>query len=53
GSHINFRHNWARADTGMPSMIKTTKTNSPSHTIIEAIHGSSVIYTTIKKLRPK
>lgn len=48
GFHINLRNNWARADTGIPAIVKTTKTKAPSHTIIGAIHASSVIHVAIK-----
>lgn len=53
GFHINLRNNWARADTEIPAIVKTTKTKTPSHTIIEAIHASSVINVAIKKPPPK
>lgn len=51
--HINLRNNWARADTGIPAIVKTTKTKTPSQTIIGAIHVSSVIHEAIKKPPPK
>ncbi|KAG1376531.1 hypothetical protein G6F61_007518 [Rhizopus arrhizus] len=53
GFHINLRNNWARADTGTPAIVKTTKTKTPSHTIIGAIHASGVIHVAIKKPPPK
>lgn len=53
GFHINLRNNWARADIEIPAIVKTTKTKTPSHTIIGAIHASSVIHVAIKKPPPK
>lgn len=47
--HLNLRNHWARADTGTPAIVKTTKTKAPSHMIIGAIHASSVIHVQIKK----
>lgn len=49
GFHINLRNDWARSDIGTPAIVKIPKTKAPSHTIIGAIHASSVIHVTIKK----
>ncbi|KAI7897977.1 uncharacterized protein BX663DRAFT_462724, partial [Cokeromyces recurvatus] len=49
GFHINLRNNWARTDTRIPAIVKTTKTKTPSHTIIGAIQASSFIHVAIKK----
>ncbi|KAG1050346.1 hypothetical protein G6F43_007369 [Rhizopus delemar] len=52
GFHINLRNN-CKADTGTPVVVKTTKTKTPSYTIIGAIHASSIIHVAIKKPPPK
>jgi hypothetical protein len=48
-----MRNNWVRSDTETHATVKTTKTKAPSHTIIGAIHASSVIHVVIKKPPPK
>lgn len=53
GFHINMRNNWARSTVGTPAIVKTPRTRSPSHTIIGAIHCSSVIHVSLKKPPPK
>lgn len=53
GFHINLRNNWVRADTRTPAIVKKTKKKTSSHTIIGAIHASSVIHVAIKKPPPK
>lgn len=47
--NINMRNNWARSAVGTPAFVKLKKTRSPSHTIIGAIHSSSVIHVALKK----
>jgi hypothetical protein len=53
GFHINMRNNWARSDLGTPAKVTIPKTRSPSHTIIGAIHSSSIMHVTLKKPPPK
>lgn len=53
GFHINLRNNWARSAVGTPAKVIIPKTKSPSHTIIGAIHSSSVIHVVLKKPPPK
>lgn len=53
GSHINFINSWARADAKTPSIVKTTKTKTLSHTITDAIHTSSVHSWNGKKAQTK
>lgn len=48
-----MRNNWARADTGIPAIVKTTKTKTSSCTIIGAINASSAIHVAIKNPPPK
>lgn len=47
--HINMRDNWARLAVGTPAPVETDKARTPSHTIIGAIHCTSVIYVSMKK----
>lgn len=49
GFNINMRNNWARSTVGTPAIVEIEKTRSPSHTIIGAIHYSSVIHVAMKK----
>ena len=53
GFSINMRNSWARSTIGTPAIVELEKNRSPSHTIIGAIHSSSVIHVTMKKPRPK
>jgi hypothetical protein len=50
GFNINMRSNWARSTIGTPAFVELDKARAPpSHTIIGAIHSSSVIYVAMKK----
>ena len=49
GFNINMRSNWARSAIGTPAFVELEKTRAPSHTIIGAIHSSSVIHVAMKK----
>jgi hypothetical protein len=53
GFNINMRNNWARPAVGTPARVETEKTRSPSHTIMGAIHCTSVIHGVMDKLPPK
>lgn len=53
GFDINMRNNWARSAVGTPAQVEIEKTRSPSHTIIGAIHCTSVIHVVMKKLPSK
>lgn len=44
GFNINMRNNWARSAVGTTARVDNPKTRVPSHTIIGAIHSSSVIH---------
>lgn len=48
-----MRNNWASFAVGTPAKAIISKTKSPSHTIIDAIHSSSVIHVVLKKPPPK
>lgn len=43
----------ARSAVGTPARVETPKTRVPSHTIIGAIHSSSVIHVVMKKPPPR
>ncbi|KAG1169111.1 hypothetical protein G6F36_012123 [Rhizopus arrhizus] len=47
--HINMRFNYGRSAAGTRAHVKTEKTRSPSHTIIGAIHSSSVLFVQLRK----
>lgn len=53
GFNINMRNSWARSTIGAPAIVEIEKIRSPSHTIIGAIHSSSVIHVAIKKPPPR
>jgi transposase len=53
GFNINMRNNWARSAVGTPAPVEIEKTRSPSHTIIGAIHCTSVLHVVMKKPPPK
>jgi transposase len=53
GFNINMRSNWARSAIGIPAFVELEKTLAPSHTIIGAIHSSSVIHVAMKKPPPR
>ncbi|CEG73043.1 hypothetical protein RMATCC62417_08501 [Rhizopus microsporus] len=44
-----MRNNWARSGVGTPAQVEIEKNRSPSHTIIGAIHCTSVIHVVMKK----
>jgi hypothetical protein len=56
-SHANASAGWMFKGTNIstltPAIVKTTKTKTPSYTIIGAIHASSIIHVAIKKPPPK
>jgi transposase len=52
GFHINMRNNWARSKKGSPAIVKRPKTRAITHTIIGAIHSSSVVHVVMKKPPP-
>ncbi|KAG1396024.1 hypothetical protein G6F60_009883 [Rhizopus arrhizus] len=52
GFNINMRSNWARSTIGTPAFVELDKARAPSHTIIGAIHSSSVIHVAMKKTPP-
>jgi hypothetical protein len=52
GFNINMRSNWARSAIGTPAFVELEKTRAPSHTIIGAIHSSSVIHVAMKNPPP-
>lgn len=49
GFNINMRNNWARSVVGAPAQVEVEKVRSPSHTIIGAIHCTSVLHVAMKK----
>jgi hypothetical protein len=51
--NINIRNNWARSTVGTSAIVEFEKTRSPSHTIISAIHSSSIIHVAMKKPPPR
>jgi hypothetical protein len=53
GFNINMRNNWARLTIVTPAVVEVKNTRSPSHTIIGAIHSSSVIHVAMKKPPPR
>jgi hypothetical protein len=53
GFNINMRSNWARSTIGTPAFVELDKARAPSHTIIGAIHSSSVIHVAMKKTPPR
>lgn len=53
GFSINMRNSWARSVRGTPAIVHVPKSRSPSHTIIGAIHASSVLHVVLKKPPPK
>lgn len=53
GFHINMRLNWARPKSGKKAIVKQPQTRAPTHTIIGAIHSSSIIHVAIRKPPPK
>lgn len=53
GFHTNLRNNWARSTIGTPAKVEIPKIKAPFHTIIGAIHSSSVIHVVMKKPSPK
>ncbi|EIE79795.1 hypothetical protein RO3G_04500 [Rhizopus delemar RA 99-880] len=53
GFNINTRNSWARSARGIPAIVQVPKSRSPSHTIIGAIHASSVLHVVLKKPPPK
>ncbi|KAG1446980.1 hypothetical protein G6F46_011592 [Rhizopus delemar] len=53
GFHINMRNNWARSKSGGSAIVKQPKTRAQSHTIIGAIHSSSVVHVVIRKPPPR
>ncbi|KAI8077094.1 hypothetical protein BDF21DRAFT_342107, partial [Thamnidium elegans] len=53
GFNINMRSSWARSAIGTPAFVELEKTRAPSHTIIGAIHSSSVIHVAMKKPPPR
>jgi hypothetical protein len=48
-----MRNSWARSARGTPAIVHVPKSKSPSHTIIGAIHASSVLHVVLKKPPPK
>lgn len=50
---INMRNNWARSKSGSSAIVKQPKTGAQSHTIIGAIHSSSVAHVVIRKSPPR
>lgn len=42
GFHINMRNNWARSKKGSPAIVKRPTSRAITHTIVGAIHSSSV-----------
>lgn len=53
GFHINLRNNWARPKKGSTAVVKQPKTRATSHTIMGAIHSSSIIHVAIRKPLPR
>ncbi|RCH85203.1 hypothetical protein CU097_008583 [Rhizopus azygosporus] len=55
GFHINMRLNWARPKSGKKAIVKQPQTRAPTHTIIGAIHSSSIIHSKpmIRKIESK
>lgn len=53
GFNINMRNNWARSASETPAVVKIPKTRAISHTIIGAIHSTSVLHILLKKPPPK
>jgi hypothetical protein len=51
--HINMRNNWARPKKGSPAIVKRPTTRAITHTIIGAIHSSSVVHVEMKKPPPR
>ncbi|KAL7318787.1 hypothetical protein PS15m_001991 [Mucor circinelloides] len=48
-----MKNNWARSTVGTLAIVEVEKTCSPSHTIIRAIHSSSIIHVAIKEPSPR
>jgi hypothetical protein len=53
GFHINMRNNWARSKSGSSAIVKQPKNRAQSHTIIGAIHSSSIVHVVIRKSPPR
>ncbi|GAA5812768.1 hypothetical protein MFLAVUS_006226 [Mucor flavus] len=53
GFHINMRNSWARSPAGTRAVAKTAKTRVTSHSVIGAIHSSTVLHVVLKKSPPK
>ncbi|KAI8047101.1 uncharacterized protein B0P05DRAFT_501339 [Gilbertella persicaria] len=47
-----MKNNWARTTIGIPAIVEVEKPRSPSHTIIDAIHFSSISHVAMKKPPP-
>lgn len=48
-----MRNNWARSKSDSSAIVKQPKTRTQSHTIIGAIHSSSVVHVVIRKPPPR
>lgn len=53
GFHINMRLNWARSKSGKKAVVKQPQTRAPTHTIIGAIHSSSIMHVAVRKPPPR
>lgn len=53
GFNISMRNNWAKSASGTPAVVTIPNTRAQSHTIIGAIHSSSIIHVVLKKPSPK
>lgn len=48
-----MRNIWTRSALGTPAVVKIPKTRAASHSIIGAIHLSSMLHVVLKKSPPK
>ncbi|CAO3702219.1 unnamed protein product [Rhizopus stolonifer] len=53
GFNINTRNNYARSPAESRAVVMIPKTRATSHTVIGAIHPTSVIHIVLKKPLPK